>query len=119
MALRLPRSEPNITSASSDLVSALGDLATAAGRWLALQPAAQEVPVYAERLRRASSGTLHDAGSWAGARAGAARSAASSRATRARERGSDVASATRTQAINLALVAMLLWWVDRLLTADR
>lgn len=106
--LRLPGSQPSVAAAGQDLASALGHLATAVGRWVALQPTAQDAGVYAERLRRASADTLDDAGTWAGATA-----------TRARERGSDVASATRTGVINLALVAALLWWLDRMLTSDR
>lgn len=105
MALRLPGSTPTTTKAGGDLVTALGELATAAGRWLALQPVAQEVPVYAERARRASADTIEHAGSWAG-----------STASRARDATSDAASATRTVVINLLLAAGLLWWVDRMLT---
>jgi hypothetical protein len=105
--LRLPSSQPSVAAAGQDLASALSQLASAVGRWVALQPAAQEVPVYAERLRRASTDTLDGAGTWVGATA-----------TRARARGADAASATRTGVVNLALVAALLWWVDRMLTSD-
>lgn len=108
MPLRLRGSTPKVTTASSDLVASLGDLASAAGRWLALQPAAQEIPVYAERARQASSDTVEHAGQWAGAKA-----------TRAREVGADAASATKTGVINVLLIAALLWWVDRLLTGQR
>lgn len=104
---RLPMSKPSVGSAANDLVSAIGDLATSTSRWVALQPAAQQAPVYAERLCRASAGTVDGATSWAGATA-----------TRVRERGADAASATRTGMVNLALVALLLWWVDRMLTHE-
>jgi hypothetical protein len=106
--LRLPSSQPSVTTSGQDLASALGHLTTALGRWVALQPAAKEVPVYARRLRRASADTLDGAGAWAGATA-----------TRARERGADAASATRTATVNLLLVAALFWWLDRILTSDR
>ena len=107
MGVRLRRSAPRVSTAGSDLVTALNDLVTAAGRWLALQPVAQELPVYAERAREASSETLEHAGDWAGATA-----------TRAREATSSAASTARTQTINLVLVALLLWWVDRMLTSS-
>lgn len=105
MALRLPRSSPTVASAGNDLAGALGDFAAAIGRWLALQPAAQEVPVYAGRARRASAETLGHAGEWAG-----------STASRAKARTAEAASATKTTVTNLLLVAVLVWWVDRLLT---
>lgn len=108
MALRLPGSKPSATTAGSDLAESLGDLAAAAGRWLALQPVAQELPVYAERARQASSETAEHAGRWAGATA-----------SRARTATADAATTTKTAAINLVLVAALLWWVDRLLTRGR
>lgn len=108
MAIRLRTSQPSVTSAGGDLVSALQHLFAATGRWLAHQPAAQGVPVHVERVRRASVDSLEGAGSWAG-----------STATRARQRGARAASATRTGVVNLALVAVLLWWVDRKLTGDR
>ena len=107
MALRLRSPEPSVATAGSDLVSALGRLAAAGGRWLALQPVARDVPVYADRARNAASGTLDDAGSWV-----------VTTTSQARQRGADAASTTRTVMINLALVAALLWWVDRLLTKD-
>ena len=107
MALRLRTQEPSATTAGSDLLSALGRLVGAGGRWLALQPVAREVPVYADRARDAASGTLHDAGSWV-----------TTTTSRARRRGADAASTTRTVMINVALAAALLWWVDRLLTKD-
>ena len=106
--LRGPRSQPSVADAGQDLASALGDLATSIGRWVALQPVAQGVPVYAERARRASADAAGGAGEWAGATA-----------TRARKRGAEVASATRTQAINLVVLVALLWWIDRMLTSDR
>lgn len=93
MALRLPGSKPSATTAGNDLAESLGDLAAAAGRWLALQPVAQELPVYAERARQASAETAEHASEWA--------------------------STTKTAVINLLLVAALLWWVDRLLTGQR
>ena len=105
--LRRPGSAPSVGTASQDLGTALRDMTAATRRWLALQPAAQEVPVYAERLRRASADTVGSAGAWAGATAAGAR-----------ERGAHAASATRTTLVNLALVAALLWWVDRLLTSE-
>ena len=105
--LRRPGSAPTVGTASHELGTALRDMTTATGRWLALQPKAQEVPVYAERLRRASADTLDSAGTWAGATAAGAR-----------ERSARAAGATRTTAVNLALVAALLWWVDRLLTSE-
>lgn len=105
MGVRLRRSVPTVFSAGNDLVTALNDLVTATGRWLALQPVAQELPVYAGRARQASSETLGHAGDWAGATA-----------TRARQTTAQAASTVRTQMINLALVALLLWWVDRMLT---
>jgi hypothetical protein len=108
MGVRLRRSAPTVFTAGSDLVTALDDLVSAAGRWLALQPVAQELPVYAERARQASSETLEHAGDWAGATA-----------TRARAATSEASSTVRTQTINLVLVALLLWWVDRLLTSSR
>ncbi|HSJ46566.1 MAG TPA: hypothetical protein VK923_17955 [Euzebyales bacterium] len=107
MGVRLRRSLPTVFSAGNDLVTALNDLVTATGRWLALQPVAQELPVYAGRARQASSETLEHAGGWAGATA-----------TRAREATSSAASTARTQTINLVLVALLLWWVDRMLTSS-
>jgi hypothetical protein len=107
MGLRLRASAPTASSAGNDLVTALNDLVTATGRWLALQPVAQELPAYAERARQASSETLEHAGDWAGATA-----------TRARAATSGAASAARTQTINLVLVALLLWWVDRVLTSS-
>ena len=107
MAIRLRTSEPSVTSAGSELASAVSDLATAAGRWLALQPVARGLPTYAERMRRASTTTLRGAGSWA-----------TGTAARARARGADAASATRTALVNLALVGALLWWLDRMLTRD-
>jgi hypothetical protein len=103
---RLLRSTPDVTTAGTDLASALGDLASAAARWLALQPAAQELPVYADRARRASAETLGHAGEWTAATAGRARAATAG-----------AASATRTGIVNLLLVAALLWWIDRLLTS--
>lgn len=108
MALRLRRSKPDVTTAGSDLAGALADLAASAGRWVALQPVAQELPVYAERARAASSEKIGQAGRWAGDTAGRARSATA-----------DAASATKTQVINVLLVAVLLWWVDRMLTGQR
>jgi hypothetical protein len=107
MALRLRTQEPSTATAGSKLLSALGRLVGAGGRWLALQPVAREVPVYAERARGAATGTLHDAGSWA-----------TTTTSRARQRGADAASTTRTVMINLALVAAMVWWIDRLLTKD-
>jgi hypothetical protein len=107
MALRLRGATPSVTSAGSDLAGALNDLVTATGRWLALQPAAQEIPVYAERARQASSETVGHATDWAGVTA-----------SRARDATSQAASTARTQLINLALVAVLLWWVDRLLAGS-
>lgn len=107
MAFRLPTSKPSVNSASNELRSSLGDLALAAARWLTLQPVAHQVPVYATRVRRASADTLEGAGSWAGATA-----------SRARQRGADAASATRTRMVNLAVVAVLLWWIDRMLIRD-
>jgi hypothetical protein len=107
MALRLPTSKPSFGSASNELVSSLGHFATAAGRWLALQPVANEVPVYAARVGRASADSLGAAGTWAGATA-----------SRARQRGAEAASAARTRMINVALVVVLLWWLDRMLTKD-
>lgn len=100
-------SKPTVGSAANDLASAIGDLTTSVARWVALQPAAQQAPVYVERVRRASADTVDGASAWAG-----------ETATRVRDRSADVASATRTGVINLALVAVLLWWVDRLLTGD-
>lgn len=108
MPRRLRGSKPKVTTAGSDLVDSLGELATATGRWLALQPVAQELPVYAERARQASSETVGHAGEWAGATA-----------TRAKAATADAASATKSVVINLLLVATLLWWVDRLLTGRR
>ena len=105
MPLRATGSTPTVTSAGADLVVALRDLVAAAGRWLSLQPAAQEVPVYAERARQASAETLGHAGDWAGATA-----------TRAKAATSDAAGTVKTGLINLALVVVLLWWVDRMLT---
>lgn len=105
--LRLPSSQPSVAAAGQDLASALGNLATALGRWVALQPTARDAGVYAARMRRASADTLDGAGTWAGATA-----------TRARERGAHAASATRTGVINLVLVAVLYWWIDRLLTSE-
>ena len=107
MAFRLPTSKPNVSSASSELASSLGDLLVAGGRWLARQPVAHRVPVYAERLRQASASTVGAAGSWAG-----------DTASRARQRSADAASATKTTVVNLALVAALLWWIDRMLTRE-
>jgi hypothetical protein len=107
MAIRLSPSQPSVTSAGGDLASSLAHLAGSTGRWLARQPAAQGVPVYAQRVRRSSADTLEGAGAWAGGKV-----------TRARERGARAASATKTGVINLALVAVLLWWVDRTLTSD-
>lgn len=105
MGLRLRGSTPKVSDAGNDLVSSLNDLVAATGRWLALQPVAQELPVYAERARQASAETLDHAGDWAGATA-----------ARAREATSEAAGTVRTQTINLILVALLLWWVDRVLT---
>lgn len=107
MALRLRTPEPSAATAGSDLRSALGRLLGAGGRWLALQPVAREVPVYADRARHAATGTLHDAGSWV-----------TTTTSQARQRSADAASTTRTVMINLALVAALVWWIDRLLTKD-
>jgi hypothetical protein len=107
MALRLPTSKPSVSSAGNEFVSSLGHLASAAGRWLALQPIANEVPVYAARVGRSSADTLGAAGSWAGATA-----------SRARQRSADAASAARTRMVNLAIVVALLWWLDRMLTRD-
>lgn len=107
MALRLPGSTPTVTSAGGDLAGALNDLVTATGRWLALQPAAQEIPVYADRARQASSETIGHASEWAGATA-----------SRAREATSQAAGTARTQVINVVLVAVLVWWVDRLLSSS-
>lgn len=107
MAIRLRTSEPSVTSAGSELVSAMSDLATATGRWLALQPVAHELPAYAERMRRASATTLRGAGS-----------RATGTAAQVRTRGADAASATRTALVNLALVGALLWWLDRMLTRE-
>jgi hypothetical protein len=107
MFRRSTTTAPSVGEASGDLASALGDLAVAAGRWVALQPTAQEVPVYAEKVRRASADTIEGAGAWAG-----------NTASKARTRTAEVASATRTQTINLLLVAALLWWVNRLLQRD-
>ena len=104
---RLLRSTPDVATASTDLATALGDLATAAGRWVALQPVAQELPVYAERAREASAETIEQAGEWTSSTAGRAKAATAS-----------AASTTKTQLINLLLVAALLWWVDRMLTSD-
>lgn len=108
MALRLPGSKPSATTAGSDLVGSLGNLAAAVGRWLALQPVAQGLPVYAERARQASAETAENASEWAGATA-----------SRARTATADAASTTKTAVVNLVLVAALLWWVDRLLTGKR
>lgn len=108
MALGRLGSRPKVSTAGNDLVDSLSELVTATGRWLSLQAAAQEIPVYAERARQASSETLEHAGDWAGATA-----------ARAREATSDVAGTARTQTINLLLVAVLLWWVDRMLTGTR
>lgn len=108
MALRLPTSKPSVSSASNEFVSSLGHLATAAGRWLALQPIANGVPVYAARVRRASADTIGAAGSWAEATA-----------SRARQRSAAAASAARTRMVNLTIVAALLWWLDRMLTRDK
>lgn len=102
---RLLRSTPDVATASTDLATALGDLASAAGRWVALQPVAQELPVYAERARRASAETIGQAGKWTSTTAGRARAATAS-----------AASTTKTQVVNLLLVAVLLWWVNRVLT---
>jgi hypothetical protein len=107
MGLRLRRSTPTVATAGSSLVTALNDLATASGRWIAAQPAAQEIPVHAERARQASSETMGHAGDWAGATA-----------TRAKEATSSAARTARTQMINIVLVAILLWWVNRVLTAS-
>jgi hypothetical protein len=107
MRVRRRRSAPKVSTAGNDLVTALNDLVTATGRWVALQPVAQELPVYAERARQASSETLGHAGDWAGATA-----------SRAKETTSEVAGSVRTQTINLVLVALLLWWVDRVLTSS-
>lgn len=107
MGVRWRASSPKVSTAGSELVTALNDLVAATGRWLALQPAAQELPVYAERARESSSETLEHAGDWAGAAA-----------TRAKEATSEVAGTVRTQTINLVLVALLLWWVDRVLRSS-
>jgi hypothetical protein len=107
MAIRLRTSEPTVMSAGRDLVSALGELATAASRWLTLQPVAHQVPAYAERVRHASTTTLQGAASWA-----------TDTAAQARARGAAAASATRTALINVALVGALLWWLDRMLTRE-
>lgn len=107
MGVRLRGSAPKVSTAGNELITALNDLVTATGRWLALQPVAQEVPVYAERARQASSETIEHAGDWAGATA-----------ARAKEATSEVASTVRTQTINLVVVALLLWWVDRVLTSS-
>ena len=107
MAFRLPTSKPSVSSASNELVSSLGDLVAAGGRWLARQPVAHQVPAYTTRLREASTSTVGAAGSWAGATA-----------SRARQRGADAASATKTGIVNLALVAALVWWLDRMLTRE-
>jgi hypothetical protein len=107
MARKRTRSAPSVRTASSDLFDALSDLITSSGRWLALQPAAQEVPVQAARVRRASSESLGHAGNWADATA-----------TQARQRGAALASSTRTQLINLALLVGILWWLDRTLRAE-
>lgn len=108
MAVRLRRSEPTVAAAGNDLATALTDLATATGRWIALQPVAQEVPVYAERARQASSETIGQASDWAG-----------ETATRARDATSRAAGTAKTGLINLLLVAALLWWLDRLLKDSR
>lgn len=105
MPARLTGSTPSVASAGNDLVTALGDLAAAIGRWLAAQPAAQEVPVYAERAREASAETLEHAGDWAGATA-----------TRTKEAASGAASTAKTGLINVLIVVVLLWWVNRVLT---
>jgi hypothetical protein len=103
---RLRRSTPDVATAGADLASSLTDLAAAVGRWVALQPVAQELPVYAERARRASTETLGQAGEWTSTTAGRAKAATAS-----------AASATKTGVLNLLLVALLLWWVDRMLTS--
>lgn len=105
MALRLSRSAPTVTTAGNDLVTSLGDLATAAGRWLETQPVTREIPAHAERARLASAEAVEHAGDWAGATA-----------TRAKEKTARAASATRTGVINLLVVGALLWWLDRTLT---
>jgi hypothetical protein len=108
MAFRLRITpEPNAAKASGELFSALGRLVGAGGRWLAAQPYAREVPVYAARAGRTAAGTLRDAGT-----------RVTSTTSSARQRGADAARTTRTVLINLALVAALLWWIDRLLTED-
>jgi hypothetical protein len=107
MALRLRTTKPSVSSASSELVSSLGHLAGAGGRWLARQPVAQQLPVYATRVRDATTGTVGTAGTWAG-----------TTASRARQRGARAASATKTRVVNLALVAALAWWLDRMLTSE-
>lgn len=116
--VRLLTSQPSVGSAANELVSAMGDLATSLGRWVALQPAARQAPVYAERLRRASAATVDGAGAWAGDTATRVRTRSADTATRVRKRSADAASTTRTGLVNVGLVALLLWWVDRVLTAD-
>lgn len=105
MRIRPPGSSPSVTTAGGDLVESLRDLTASAGRWLALQPAAQELPVHVERARQASTETLGHAGDWAGATA-----------TRAKVATADAAGSARTLFVNLLIVTALLWWVDRLLT---
>lgn len=106
MARRSKLTTPTVGKAGGDLASALGDLVQAAGRWLGEQPAAAQAPVYAERLRQASAESLDQAGAWAEQTAGAAR-----------DQSVRAASATRTGIVNLALVGLVLWWVDRMLVA--
>jgi hypothetical protein len=107
MALRLRTSKPTVSSAGNELASSLGDLAGAGGRWLARQPVAHQMPAYATRVRDATAGTVGAAGAWAG-----------TTASRARQRSADAASATKTRVVNLAIVAVLAWWLDRMLTSE-
>lgn len=108
MPVRPTGSTPTVTSAGNDLVAALTDLAAAAGRWLAAQPAAPELPVYAERARQASAEALGYAGDWADATA-----------TRARASTAEAAGTAKTALINVLLVVALVWWVDRVLTRSQ
>lgn len=107
MARKSLRSTPTVRGASEQLVTALGHLLTASSRWLALQPAANQVPVQAERARRASADGISSAGTWAGRTA-----------TEARARGASAASTARTQLVNLVILGLVLWGIDRMLRSE-
>lgn len=101
------RSHPEVGSAAANLRDALAHLASAATRWLTLQPASQGLYTSGERLRTRGGQMAGDVSGWA---ADAAHDVGDA-AARAR-RG------TRRLLVNAILVALLGYYMDWVLSQD-